>query len=515
MAIPFGGTITIYTGVPLNNKYEHTFASNSFISASASSSRTFSAQSYSRVSENKIRVEYEVSSGFNPYNATYLLIRNPSYNTNKYYCFVTDVHYVNDRTVEITFEIDVIQTWLFGGNATIRKCFIEREHQNDDTIGANIIPESVSLGETKEFFRGSTQHGLSQPFVLTFDCNVTADGTEISGENIQGLVYQVGRTEFNLGGGQLEALDWLRENGAKLKENFIGCRLTPSIQSTLDYGSLNQDILTISRPTTIDGYTPTNNKLFTAPFLSIMIKTPYGQQKTYAYEFFKDGEANFRESVGIEPTSTITLAPSHYNGNSAIQNIGDGVSLGNFPIMPTTTSSYETWASEKFAGVAGDLISTLGAGVAGFAVGSLGHNPVTGMIGAGWGIVSSLAGKIGGAISEANTEKLHGADVISGGSGSIRDYQLGVYNFFAFDKAVNAQTAKTIDDYFTMFGYKQNKLDYPKYRNTRFDWHYVKTIGCNVQGDCPASDLAKIATIMDNGITFWNTDKIGNYVVGD
>src|SRR5699024_7281301 len=45
----------------------------------------------------------------------------------------------------ITFEIDPMQTWF--EKASLKECFVEREHVNDDTFGKNLVPENLETGE--------------------------------------------------------------------------------------------------------------------------------------------------------------------------------------------------------------------------------------------------------------------------------------------------------------------------------------------------------------------------------
>lgn len=69
-----------------------------------------------------------------------------------------------------------------------------------------------------------------------------------------------------------------------------------------------------------------------------------------------------------------------------------------------------------------------------------------------------------------------------------------------------------IDDYFNMYGYAMKRIKQPA-RNVRPYWTYTKTVGCDIiNAQVPADDLKKIASIYDNGITFWNgPDNVGNY----
>jgi hypothetical protein len=83
-------------------------------------------------------------------DCNYLFYRNNGFlddenNVRIFYCFITGMRYVNENCTEIAFETDCFQTWQFDIN--YKKCFVEREHVNDDTIGSHTIPEGLELGE--------------------------------------------------------------------------------------------------------------------------------------------------------------------------------------------------------------------------------------------------------------------------------------------------------------------------------------------------------------------------------
>lgn len=106
--------------------------------------RRFNAQSYTRVNGNTVRLEANAE---DLYDVNYMMFRNTAYGNKWFYAFVLRSDYVNDNTTQITFEIDVMQTWLF--EAVLEPCFVEREHSATDVIGENLLPEPVDLGEYK------------------------------------------------------------------------------------------------------------------------------------------------------------------------------------------------------------------------------------------------------------------------------------------------------------------------------------------------------------------------------
>ncbi len=85
----------------------------------------------------------------------------------------------------------------------------------------------------------------------------------------------------------------------------------------------------------------------------------------------------------------------------------------------------------------------------------------------------------------------------------------------AEQRCVNRQTAKVIDDYFTMFGYALNQVKKPTLHN-RSRYTYVKTIGCKVQGGAPTDMITKIEGILNSGCRFWaDHEHVRDYSYAD
>ena len=84
-------------------------------------------------------------------NYNYLMYKNdsdstPNYYQDKYfYCYITDMEYINDNMTEITIKLDVFQTYQF--DFIYKQCFIEREHSSTDIVGDNVVPEGLEKGE--------------------------------------------------------------------------------------------------------------------------------------------------------------------------------------------------------------------------------------------------------------------------------------------------------------------------------------------------------------------------------
>lgn len=138
-------TVTLLKGVPMSNDYQHTlwFDTSALQQTYFQSltKKSYTALSYQRYERGLIKIEesYSVALTYN-----YLMFKNTSYENKWFYAFITDVQYDNDARVNIYYEIDEIQTWLF--DVTLLPCTVEREHTLSDQIGDSITGEPVELG---------------------------------------------------------------------------------------------------------------------------------------------------------------------------------------------------------------------------------------------------------------------------------------------------------------------------------------------------------------------------------
>ena len=80
---------------------------------------------------------------------------------------------------------------------------------------------------------------------------------------------------------------------------------------------------------------------------------------------------------------------------------------------------------------------------------------------------------------------------------------IGANRLHAYRMGINNEYAKIIDNYFSMYGYKVNIVDIPNITG-RVNWNYVKTIGANIEGDIPESDINELKNLFNNGITLWH-----------
>lgn len=138
-------TVTLLKGVPLSNDYQHTlwFEPGPYQQAyfQSCTKKTYTALSYQRYEAGMIKIEEDYSEALT-YN--YLMFKNSAFENKWFYAFITNVQYDNNNRVNIYYEIDEIQTWLF--DVALLPCTIEREHSATDEIGDSLTAEPVELG---------------------------------------------------------------------------------------------------------------------------------------------------------------------------------------------------------------------------------------------------------------------------------------------------------------------------------------------------------------------------------
>ena len=94
-------------------------------------------------------------------------------------------------------------------------------------------------------------------------------------------------------------------------------------------------------------------------------------------------------------------------------------------------------------------------------------------------------------------------DQTKGQSNGDLNFSYSMMKFTEYDMSIKAEVARVIDNYFSMYGYRKARVKVPNITG-RQNWNYVKTIGCNIIGDVPQTDLQEIKDMTDSGVTFWH-----------
>ena len=153
--VPYLTNIKLYKNVPLAPNYTDTiyFAGQGLAGQYQQAAwfntylfKEYTHQMFQRFGRNRCRVEGNprLFTGVN-----YMSFKNakdPLAETDRdWYAFVTDVEYINENVVEIRYEIDVMQTFMF--DYDLLQCYVERQHSETDNIGDNLLEEPISIGD--------------------------------------------------------------------------------------------------------------------------------------------------------------------------------------------------------------------------------------------------------------------------------------------------------------------------------------------------------------------------------
>ena len=484
-------SLYICRGIPWNSDYTHVRlfenagAANTYILSKAAYTKT----QYSYISPSKqIRVD-GMADQYRDCN--YIAWKNTGYSNKWFYAFITDVTYLADNTCLISFDYDIFQTWFY--DTTVNPSYVEREHVKDDTIGANTVPENVVMGDPVNVASSNNYipHKWYMYATQIFD-EITQDGfspiapgatdNEVSG------YYKIPLTSR----AQASRLVDLYTRKGKLESLISMFALTDASDTS------SSSSYTISRPTAFDGYTPKNNKLLCYPYnYSTLVLA--GSETPYRYEWFTDGVATFA-----------LKKPKYAGGSSYIYPVGyqkESVSTAAFALensVPTGAYPTASFGANAFQNYLVQYGPQLAFGLIGQVV-NIGAGVTTGN--AQQAVSAGVA--IGQDIMDLRTRSLNSQTVA--GTQSVAQLAYDTQLIIRIvSKQILPEYARIIDEYFTAFGYKICRIKAPNITG-RASWNYVKTIGAQVSGNIPEYAETALKAMLNNGVTFWHTNDVGNY----
>lgn len=545
MHIEPNSTVIVCKDVPWDPDYTHAMNwANMGRDTQASIVKTykkfeFNQLTYQRTNRGYIRVEKCVDDLF---DCNYLMFQNTNYGDKWFYAFITQVNYINDITSEIRYEIDLITTWWF--DCTIDTCFIQRAHTTTDNPGDNLNPEGIERGEyiiPEKYSPKSCIENwdLNVMVVTTFGYNKDtkeiddeAKPTDSNNLNIpSALFYTFFRVGYTLE--RLAFFDMMDViNKAGKIDGVVGAYVCPTWPNFAGVWTSSQTLkfAPYPRPNDIDGYTPKNKKLLTAPYSLLYITDYMDREITYAYEYFVDPDnVEMSTSITPGPPPSIMVRPDSYkNGAKGLSNFTEVIYSLPYPQVPYVNDVYKNWLAQNQNALISRVIFpaynwAIGAGssIANAAVKDAGiaGSKMPYMDAFASSIPGSLIGVAGELLGNIATVEAEKADrrvqpnIARGVGDNLMLAEFFQFGLFYCVKQITAEFAKRIDDYFTMFGYAINELGKPSdYIGKRKSHCYVKTIGAHLSGSVPADSAKAICSIYDNGITFWeNQIEIGDY----
>lgn len=420
-------------------------------------------------------------------HCNYIAFQNLNYNEDWHYAFIDKVSYVNDGLSVIYFTLDWFQTYCF--NMEIQPGFVEREHVNDDTVGANLLDEPVM--HSPAICDDSVMSSIDYTWYVYATEKVDVDGVEwINPGVINHSGYYVAALGESLSPAAYDLVD--RYSLAGKLEAIVSFFARPIIEAP--------GTIIAPNPGTLDGYTPRNNKLLTYPYQFIEVIAP-GSSQVYRYEWFNDIPRFVVDSI-IAPAANVAVEPVDYQ---------DSERQGQLYFSPeySVTISGIPTASVLANGFANELANkplqtatTLAAPVANMAVGI-----ATGNI-ADSGFVSGAIG-LTNAVGDLYSKSLTAHT--AAGTASVGDvYEYYNLRFKIKHMCVNEEMAKVIDSFFDMLGYRVCQVKTPN-TTGRTSWNYVQMRNTIVTGSAPADAIQAYIDRINSGITFWHTNDVGNY----
>lgn len=492
--------------VPLENDYKNTlyFTSKANQQAYFQSriQKSYTDFSYQR-KDFKIRVPDHID---NLYNCNYVMYQNSAYSNKWFYAFITKLEYVDDGRTDIYIETDCIQTWYF--DFEVKQSFVEREHVSDDTVGLHTVPENLELGEY-------VSNGLERDDELETMCYVIQVSEWVSGDD-KPLATNYGGV-FAAGGAyicdtmeQVVNIVQAFQNGredAVLNVYMVPKKIVNNTSGALQYSGQSAPVTyekTIAKPTTIDGYTPTNKKLLTYPYQYLLLDNNNGSSNVLQFEHFSTSDCKF-EIAGV-PTvgGSIKCAPKNYKNTTRFQL--EGLMCGKFPTLSWVNDPFTNWLTQNAVNIGLGVVS--------------GGAQIVGGIGAmatGGGAIMGASSMAAGGMSIAQTlGQIYQHSILpnsargnTNGGDINTSYKMN--KFYFIKMCIKSEYARIIDKYFDMFGYKVNMVKVPN-KAHRSRWWYTKTIDVNIDGGVPNDDMQIIKNAYNNGITFWrNASEIQNY----
>ena len=523
-------TIHICSGVRLDSRQQHSiYFANVYDQLDYFGGKvvkTFPAYSYCRKS-------WSIKVGDTLENArkwNYLYFTNTT--TGKvWFYFINNVEYVNDNTVELFLELDVIQTYMF--HWQLQNCYIERQHTPKDYVGMNQVDEGLDVGELTciDEKHVTELQELCVLILSTFDpMRTTAEATTTVLASWHNGIFS-GMGVYATKMEQAEAL------GQKLKllsdagkiDGIVSMWMYPKSLVTLagdytwDDANVTKEVKSLSA---LSGsvslnysypysYKPKNKKLYQYPYMFIQGSNNNGGGAVFRFERFG--------SVTKTPESTLPLPFKVYGTyspegvaklvftNYDHQDYEHGMVLSGFPTCAWNADAYKIWLAQNqnqrdVAFTNAGL--TIAAGAAA-TVGSLAMGNATGALAGGASVVHGIQQiqMLNAQEKDMSIQPPQARGNFSGSLNIVAERQ--TFSFYV--RQVTSEHAKIIDDFFTMYGYAQKTVGTPNI-HARPAFTYVKTVGCMVGGEIGNNDRLAIERIFDNGITFWTKgDKVGDY----
>ena len=427
-------TIRILKDIPLDNTYKDTiyFSSRSAQQTyfSGKTKHTLTNYTYQRQTKS-LRVGINSEQLF---DCNYIMFQNSSFGTKWFYAFITGVEYINNGVADITFEIDVMQTWFY--DCTLKHSFVEREHSETDAIGDNIVDEQLELGDyvhKNVMFSGFLNEYIIVIASTFFKSRVDGELVDYEGGASYSNVYS--GLHFTPFTSSTDASNFIRDSKAKA-DGIVAIFMMPKRMVTMEDGEIINGIekINYSKPkntTTLDGYSPKNNKMYTHPYNFLFVSNGEGEYAELHYEDFSSNTCDFEISGDVSCNPQVMLTPKNYRGQTL--NYNEKLILDKFPQCAFNTDVFKAWLAQNSSSLGISLAGGVASQVAGVVTG----NPLL----AGGGVMA-----VAGTLSKIKDKSVL-PNQAHGTSGSGIQNALRIKDFRFSQASIKKEHAQIIDEY--------------------------------------------------------------------
>lgn len=471
-------------------------------------------------------------------NFNYVMYRNEAYGNKWFYAFITNMEYSSDHMTFVYIKTDVFQTWQF--DLTYMKSFVKREHTNNDAVGANILDEGLNTGEyivngfSEFYYQSNTQDywiavQLSDSVSgMPFPNNRTYNGIPqgcwtllLDPSDAQNVNKFIRRFDRDGKADAITAMYILPKSFAPQNTLIGQSILDPDGDLVVDMWYLPNSTTATTlgtywwdRNTTINGYTPKNNKLFCYPYNYLMISNNAGDDTVYHWEDFSSSQAHFTMRGVATQGCQIRITPSNYKNTNLDGGYVWSSTASTIPLLSWNSDYYLNWQAKNgfksgynaSSSYVSDYMSAGQDVSAATVAGNLGdvitpENAMTGIsktLSTFGQMFSSIMSEVSGGYSASITP-----DETRGTVTGDLTYSLGKNSFVGYKMSIKAEVARMIDDYFSMYGYRTDRVKVPNLYGRKY-WNYVHTVGANIEGNVPQADMDEIKGLFDRGITIWH-----------
>lgn len=445
----------------------------------------------------------------------YMAFQNKDYSNKWFFAWIDDVRYVNDGVTEIAFTVDSWSTWF--DKVNVSSSFVVREHVNDDTIGKHTLPENL---ETGDFVVNNVTY--DSKLADTCICTMLSDDSTTTTSDVKGDLFNgvFSGCKYILNNRNTAGVNSLNQilsdyDNAGKGDAVVGMFMCPTgviagwdPESTIgiDLGRTDYPFTwnynSVSLNSTLDGYTPKNNKLFVYPFNYLAVSNNNGIEKVYQYEYFTNNSPSFKVDVAVCPGCSVKLKPKNYKG--VAENELEGIVGGKYPTCSWSTDLFVNWATQNSVNMGVTLAGNLLSIGSGFATGDKG-SVASGTM----GIFSQIAQVYEHQLTPDSAKgNINCGDVVSGGKHNT---------FYYYQFSVKKEIARCIDEYFTRFGYKVNETKVPNITGRRY-WNFIQIASTESlgYGEIPQRFMDEINKIARQGVTIWHDhNNLGDYTLNN